>query len=76
MITRNLYYINDPFWNMYYNTNDDIFGRKYINQGNIIPYVKIGNIKDPFEFEFKKKYGYISKNSIRCSNGDIVQILS
>ena len=50
MITRNLYYINDPFWNMYYNTNDDIFGRKYINQGNIIPYIKIGNIKDPFEF--------------------------
>lgn len=41
MITRNLYYINDPF-----------------------------------EFEFKKKYGYISKNSVRCSNGDIVQILS
>ena len=39
---------------------------------------KIDNIKDPFEFEFKKKYGYIDKNSIRCSNGDIytnVQII-
>ena len=32
---------------------------------------KVGNIKDPFEFSFKKRFGYLPKNSIRCTNGDI-----
>ena len=33
--------------------------------------VKICNIRDPFEYEFKVRFGYLPKNTIFCSNGDI-----
>ena len=57
---------------IYYSNYVDYLSSKHLDN-KLFKFIgeKIGNITDPFEFEFKKKYGYISKNSIRCANGDI-----
>lgn len=65
------YYENTPFWNFYNHRPDDIFakGNKYLIQN--IKALKIGNIYNPLDFEFKKMFGYIPKNSFRSHNGNI-----
>ena len=58
--------------NIYYSSPIDVFLSRH-NTSNLFTLkgYKIENIHDPFEFRFKKMFGYIPKDSIMCSNGDI-----
>ena len=65
------YYENVPFWNFYNHRPDDIFAKNRIHSEQNIKALKIGYIYNPLDFEFKKVFGFIPKNSFRSHNGNI-----
>lgn len=67
---KTIYSPVDSFWNLY----NSLSIQKLV-KGRTIKGFKYCNIHDPFEFTFKKKFGYLPKNSIWCNNGNVYIII-